>query len=156
MFIWYIYGVIAVEWFNLFGMLFIIIIMVPNIIFAIKCSDKFENRFKNKVIEIVEQIGRYGCFCFMMFNIPNTGFGFSSDEAFALYLIINACLVFAYCVIWVICFKKDNMFKAISLSVIPSVVFLFSGFISHSVLLIASAILFAPTHILISCKNASK
>ncbi len=137
-------------------MFFVLIIMVPNIIFAIKCKDKFENKFKNRIIEILEQIGRYGCSCFMMFNIPNTGVGFSSDEAFALYLIINACLVFSYCVIWAICFKKDNMFKAISLSVIPSLVFLFSGFISRSVLLIISAIIFAPAHIFISCKNASK
>ena len=151
-----IYEVIIVEWFNVFGMVFILIIMVPNIIFAIKCKDKFENKFNNKIVELLEQIGRYGCFCFMMFNIPNTGFGFSSGEAFALYLIINACLVLSYCVIWAICFKKDNMFKAISLSVIPSLVFLFSGFISHSVLLIASAIIFAPAHIFISCKNASK
>lgn len=145
------------EWFNLFGMLFVLVIMVPNIIFAIKCKDKFENKFKNKIVELLEQIGRYGCFCFMMFNIPNnTAFGFLSDEAFALYLIINSCLVIGYCVIWGICFKKDNMFKAISLSGIPSVVFLFSGLMSHSVLLIISAIIFAPTHILISCKNASK
>ncbi|MEE0059453.1 MAG: hypothetical protein UE295_01360 [Acutalibacteraceae bacterium] len=144
------------EWLNLFGMFFVLIIMVPNIIFAIKCKDKFENKFKNKIVELLEQIGRYGCMCFMIFNIPNTGFGFLSDEAFALYLIINACLVLAYCVIWAICFKKENMFKAISLSVLPSLVFLFSGFISHSVLLIISAIIFAPTHILISCKNASK
>ncbi len=140
----------------MFGVFFILVIMIPNIIFAIKCKGKFENKFKNKILELLEQIGRYGCFCFMMFIVPNTSFGFSSDEAFALYLIINTCLVFVYCVVWAICFKKDNMFKAISLSVIPSVVFLFSGFMSHSVPLIISAIIFAPTHIFISCKNASK
>lgn len=146
-------GVIIIEWFNVYGLFFIIVIMVPNIIYAIKCKEGFENKWSNKVVEIFEQIGRYGCFGFMIFNIPNTGFGFSSNEAFALYLIINACLVFAYCVIWAICFKKNNLFKAISLSVIPSVVFLFSGIISHSIPLLVMAIIFAPCHILISCKN---
>lgn len=150
------YGVMNVEWLNLFGIFFVVIIMVPNIIFAIKCKDSFENKFNNRLVELLEQIGRYGCMCFMIFNIPGTGFGFSSDEAFALYLIINACLVFAYCVIWAICFKKDNMFKAVSLSVIPSVVFLFSGIMSHHVLLIISVLIFAPMHILISCKSVSK
>jgi hypothetical protein len=129
--------------------------MVPNIIFAIKCKDGFENIWKNKIIETLEQIGRYGCMLFMIFNIPNIGFGFSSDVAFALYLIINTALILAYDIIWALCFKKNNLFKAVSLSVIPSVVFLFSGVVSHYIPLIIMAIIFAPCHIIISCKNAT-
>ena len=56
--------------------------------------------------------------------------------------------------IWVVCFRKNTVFKALALSIIPSVVFLFSGIMCRSVLLILSAVLFAPTHILISYKNA--
>lgn len=69
-------GGIIIEWFNVYGLFFIIVIMVPNIIYAIKCKDGFENKWKNKVVEIFEQIGRYGCFGFMIFNIPNTGLWF--------------------------------------------------------------------------------
>ncbi len=29
------------EWFNVFGLLFIAVVMIPNIIFAIKCKDGF-------------------------------------------------------------------------------------------------------------------
>ena len=36
----------------------------------------------------------------------------------------------------------------------PSVLFLFSGIMSRSILLIIAAILFAPSHILLSYKNA--
>lgn len=142
------------EWFNVFGLVFIIVIMIPNILFAIKCKDGFENRWNNKVIETIEQIGRFGCFGFMIFNIPGTWFGWWSNEAFAIYLIIDSVLVALYCAAWVVFWKKDNLFKALVLSVIPSVVFLFSGIMNRSILLIIAAVLFAPTHIMISYKNA--
>lgn len=141
------------EWFNIFGLVFIIIIMIPNIVFAIKCKDGFENKWNNKAVEILEQIGRFGCFGFMIINIPGTWFGWWSDEAFAIYLIINAILVLIYCAIWIVCFRKNSVFRALSLSIIPSVVFLFSGIMCRSVLLIASAVIFAPCHIMISYKN---
>lgn len=139
---------------NIFGLVFMVIIMIPNVIFALKCKDGFENRWENKAVEVLEQIGRYGCFAFMVINIPKTWFGWTSDEAFALYLIVDAVLVTAYCVIWAVCFKKNSVFRALSLSTIPSVIFLFSGIMSRSVLLMISALIFAPCHILISYKNA--
>lgn len=141
-------------WINIFGLVFMVIIMIPNVIFALKCKDGFGNRWENKFIEALEQIGRYGCFAFMVINIPKTWFGWTSDEAFALYLIVDAVLVTAYCVIWAVCFKKNSVFRALSLSIIPSVIFLFSGIMSRSVLLMISALIFAPCHILISYKNA--
>lgn len=125
------------EWFNVFGLLFMLLIMIPNIVFACKCKDGFENKWKNQWVEMIEQIGRFGCFGFMIINIPGTWFGWWSDEAFAIYLIVDALLVMLYCMIWIICFKKSNMFRALALSIIPSILFLFSGIMSRSVLLIA-------------------
>ena len=113
------------EYVNLYGLVFIIIIMIPNIIFAIKCKNGFTNKFHNKIIEILEQIGRFGCFIFMIVNVPHTSFGFKSDEAFALYLIIDSILVFLYCLIWLICFKKNSIFRSLALSIIPSILFIF-------------------------------
>ena len=142
------------EWLNVFGAVFIVIIMVPNIIYAIKCKEGFENKWNNKLVELMEQIGRIGCFGLMIINIPGTWFGWWSDEAFAVYLIVNSVLILFYCVIWIICFRKDTVFRALALSVIPAVIFLFSGIMSRSILLIVAAMLFAPAHILISYKNA--
>ena len=59
-------------------------------------------------------------------------------------------LVVMHCAIWMICFKKNTIFRALALSIIPAVVFLFSGVMNRSVLLIVSAILFALSHIMIS------
>lgn len=143
------------EWINIFGVIFIVIIMIPNIIYALKMKDGFENKWNNKLVESIEQIGRFSCLGFMIVNIPGTWFGWWSDEAFAIYLIVNIILIALYCAIWFICFNKNTVFKAVSLSVIPSVIFLFSGIMSRSILLIIASVLFAPAHILISYKNVT-
>ena len=142
------------EWFNVFGLTFMVVIMIPNIVFAVRCKEGFENRWNNKAIEIIEQIGRFGCFGFMIFNVPGTWFGWWSDEAFAAYLIVDSLLIALYCAIWVVCRKKNSVFRALALSIIPSVIFLFSGVISRSILLIITSMLFIPSHIMISYKNA--
>ena len=142
------------EWLNVFGLVMVAVIMIPNMLFAMKCKDGFVNKWNNKSVETVEQIGRFGCFGFMIINIPGTWFGWWSDEAFAVYLVVDALLVTLYCVIWAICFRKSSVFRALALSIIPSVLFLFSGIMSRSILLTIAAVLFAPSHILISYQNA--
>lgn len=142
------------EWLNVFGLVMAAVIMIPNILFAMKCKDGFVNKWNNKSVETVEQIGRFGCFGFMIINIPGTWFGWWSDEAFAVYLVVDAVLVTLYCVIWAVCFRKSSVFRALALSIIPSVLFLFIGIMSRSILLTIAAVLFAPSHILISYQNA--
>ena len=142
------------EWLNVFGLVMVAVIMIPNVLFAMKCKDGFVNKWNNKSVETVEQIGRFGCFGFMIINIPGTWFGWWSDEAFAVYLVVDSVLVTLYCVIWAVCFRKSSVFRALALSIIPSVLFLFSGIMSRSILLTIAAVLFAPSHILISYQNA--
>ena len=145
----------TMSWFNFYGLIFVAVIMIPNIIFAMKCKDGFENKWQNRFVEIIEQIGRFGCFALMIFNIPATVFGWWFEGAFTLYLIVDSILAAAYCAIWAICFKKSSVFRALALSIIPSVLFLFSGIVTGSVLLTITALLFAPSHIMISYKNAA-
>lgn len=144
------------NWINIYGVIIIVIIMIPNIIYAIKCSEGFENRWHNKPVEILEQIGRFGCMAFMIVNIPGMKFGWWMDNALTIYLVVNGVLLALYCGIWIVCFRKNNMFRAWALSGIPSIIFLFSGIMSGYVLLIITAALFAPAHILISVKNAKE
>lgn len=142
------------DWFNGYGLLFVAVIMIPNIVFAVKCKDGFQNKWDNRFVETVEQIGRFGCFLFMVINIPGTWFGWQSDRALTVYLVVDAVLTAAYCLIWIFCFKKSSMFRALALSILPSLLFLFSAVTSRSVLLGIAAVLFAPSHILLSYKNA--
>ena len=142
------------EWINFYGIIFIAVIMIPNIIYAIKCREGFVNRWNNKVVEIIEQIGRFGCIGFMIIKVPGVCFGWLFDGALIVYLAINIVLSSIYCVIWIICFRKDSVFRALSLSIIPSLIFIGSAVLSGSILLLVTSALFAPAHILISYKNA--
>ncbi len=142
------------SWFNGYGLVFMAVILIPNIVFAVRCKDGFDNAWKNKCVEVLEQIGRFGCFIFMVFNIPGTWFGFWFRGALVTYVVVDAVLLAAYCLIWIVCFRRSSVFRALALSVIPSALFLFSGVMLRSVLLLVAAVLFAPCHILLSYKNA--
>ena len=142
------------EWFDPFGLVFMTVILIPNIVFALRCRDGSASKYRNNPLELIEQIGRIGCIGFMVFRIPGIRSGWASGESLALYLILDALLVALYCILWIVCWKKNGMVKALALSVIPSVVFLISGIMSRSILLILAALLFAPAHIFISYQNA--
>ena len=54
------------NWINFYGLVFMLVIMIPNIIFTIRNKDGFQNHWENKPIEVLEQIGRIGCFGLMV------------------------------------------------------------------------------------------
>ena len=108
------------KWFNVYGAVLIAVILVPNVRFAVKCRDGFANRWHNRAVACIEQIGR---------------FGWWSDAAFTAYLAGDAALAATYCGIWAVCFRRISVFRALALSIIPSV-------------------LFAPSHVLLSYLNA--
>ncbi len=143
------------SWFNYYGLAIMAIVMIPNIIYAVTHRD-YQNNYKNKAVEILEQIGRYGCFVLMIFNIPYTYFNFWFDHALTAYLSVNGGLCLAYLVFWIVCWKQSGLLKALSLSIIPTAIFLFSGIVMAYIPLIVFAVLFGVNHILISCKNADK
>ena len=142
------------NWFNYYGLAFMVVIMIPNIVYAVKCKSDTSNAYINKVAEIIEQVSRFACFALMIFNVPYTWKGFYFSSAEVIYVVVNSILVIAYCLAWAILWKKSGIFKALLLSVIPSIVFLFSGIMIASIPLIVFAVTFAVTHILISLKSS--
>ena len=143
-------------WFNCYGLIIMAIIMIPNIIYAVKQKNSAYGAYGNKAVEVMEQIGRYGCFALMIFNIPYTYFGFWFKHAFTVYLSVNGGLCLAYLIFWIVCWNRSGKLKALALSVLPSCIFLFSGIIIANLPLIAFSVLFAVNHILISCKNYNR
>ncbi len=141
-------------WFNYYGLAVMAIIMIPNIVYAVKHANDGGDTYNDKAVIIAEQIGRYGCFVFMIFNIPYTYFDFWFDHALVVYLSVNGALCLAYLIFWVICRNGNDKLKALSLSIIPSCVFLFCGIVVASIPLVVFAVVFAVNHILISCKNS--
>ncbi|MDE6276212.1 MAG: hypothetical protein K2M75_06730 [Clostridia bacterium] len=142
------------SWFNYYGLGFMVVIMIPNIVYALKCKSNAANTYKNKVAEIVEQISRFACLTLMIFNVPYTWKGFYFSYAEVIYIIVNSILVIAYCLAWAILWKKSGIVKVLLLSIIPSTVFLFSGIMIASIPLIVFAVTFSVTHIFISLKSA--
>lgn len=142
-------------WFNYYGLAITVIILIPNIVYAVTHNIGAENSYRNKAAEIFEQIGRYGCMAFMVFNIPYTYFNFWFAHALTVYLSVNSALCLAYLIFWTICRKNSGKLKALSLSILPSVIFLFSGTVLANIPLLAFATVFSATHILISYKNAT-
>ncbi len=140
------------NWFNWIGLIFIALLLLPNIIFAIKNRSQV-NKQSNRVLEIFEQIGRYGSMIFMIFNIPYTFLGFYFANAQIVYIAVNSALMIGYYLSWIIYWKKECLTKSLLLSVIPSILFLFSGIMLASIPLIVFAILFKICHIWISVKN---
>ncbi|MDE5729185.1 MAG: hypothetical protein K2I20_03310, partial [Clostridia bacterium] len=144
-----------IDWFNYYGLAIMAVIMAPNIIYAVLKKDGYKNDYKNKPAEIFEQIGRYACIALMVFNIPYTYFNFWFEHALTVYLCVNGALCLSYLIFWIVCWNSNGMLKALSLSVIPTAIFLFSGVILAYIPLIAAAVIFGVCHILISCKNAA-
>lgn len=143
-------------WFNYYGLAVIAVIMIPNIVYAVTRKDGSATTYENKAATLFEQIGRYGCMIFMIFNVPYTYFNFWFDYALTVYLCLNGGLCLAYLIFWAVCWNRNGKLKALSLSIIPSCIFLFDGIILANILLLILSVIFTVCHILISVKNAGR
>ncbi|QNU68829.1 hypothetical protein EHE19_009750 [Ruminiclostridium herbifermentans] len=143
----------GLSWINIFGLIIVILILIPNIIYAVKFHG-LPNKCKNKPMNIIEQVGRYLTIFFSVFNIGLAEFGFSSVEAFIVYFIGNTILIIIYWIFWCLYFKKMVLWKSIALAIIPTAIFLLSGITLRHYLLVLSAIIFGIGHIYVTYQNA--
>lgn len=140
--------------FNLIGLCFVILLLVPNLVFAYTHRDGFQNLYHNRTVESLEQIGRFGCFVLEFLEIPVLCQGELFPGGYTVYLAAGGTLVALYLLGWVIFWKENSLRKSLVLSVLPSLLFLTSGLLTQNFPLLAFALLFAPCHIIISVKNA--
>ena len=139
--------------FNYFGIIFIIVLMLPNIYASIFKKELFVNKFDDVLLIRIEKIGRYLCMILMVINIQDLYGGFKSVEAFVAYLGINIILLGLYYITWFIFYKFNNIYKNMILGIIPSLMFIISGILQNHLLLIISGIVFAYAHLKIIWKN---
>lgn len=140
------------DWLNIYGLIVMIIIMMPNIIYALK-EKNLESKYHNKIVELIEQIGRFGSMGLMIFNIPLLDYGYWFASGKFLYVISISILVVLYCFIWYLYFKNASIKNAMLLAIIPTLIFLISGIIQGKILLILSSILFGVSHSIITYNN---
>ena len=143
------------DWFNLTGLIFVVVLLIPNIIYAATNKDGFAGEFHNKFVETGEQIGRFGCFILMFIQPSFVTLGYIYDGAQALYIILGIVLLALYCGGWIVFRKGNSIAKALTLSILPSVLFLESGILTLNIPLIVLSVVFAICHITISYKNTA-
>lgn len=140
-------------WINVFGAVVVVLMLIPNIVYAIKNKDE-KNLCTNKVMNLIEQIGRYACIVLMWLPLLVWKFGFQSAFEMLLYLFGNGALLLAYWIVFFRHMRKRSAAKALTLAVLPSCIFLMSGILLRHWLLAGFAVLFAVGHIYVTLKNA--
>ena len=131
---------------NLFGAGIVVLIMIPNIIYAARQKQDETQIEVPRGLSACEQVGRYGCIILMWLPLLVWKFGFGSVEEFLIYLIGNGALLLCYYLSWMLYSRKKTLSVAMALAIIPTAIFLLSGILLHHWLLVAFAILFGACH----------
>lgn len=87
------------NWINVWGAMIVIIMLIPNIIFAIR-NPYLENKCKNVIMNIIEQIGRYTSMVLMIFPIFVREFSFKSVLEMICDVVVTSILLLVYWVVW--------------------------------------------------------
>ena len=140
------------NWINLFGGVIVLLILIPNIIYALKNKEETHEK-SNIVIVITEQVGRYACMLLMIVPLFVGEFGFSPLEFMFNYLIGNLILLVFYYIFWVLFAKNKSLDKALALAAIPTLIFINSAISVKHWTLLVFALLFGASHIYITYKN---
>ena len=145
-------GKVGFSWINIFGLIIVVLLLIPNIIYAFKFRG-VENQCRSSAMNKLEQIGRYGCMFLMIFNIGILEFSFLSIGMFLFYTVGNVVLLIVYWIIWMLFFQKQDNWKRMVLAIIPTVLFLISGIALRHILLIIMAVIFGIGHIYVTKAN---
>ena len=141
-------------WINIFGAVIVVFMLLPNIIYAVKNKGE-KNLCENKIMKIIEQVGRYACIILMWLPLLVWEFGFKSVLEMTLYFALNCALLIAYWIVFILYFKKKTAARATALAILPACIFLISGILLRHWLLVGFAVLFAIGHIYVTRKNAA-
>lgn len=155
----------AWNWINVFGLIIVVLLVIPNIVYALKHRGE-ENLCENRLMNLLEQVGRYGSMIFMILYFGTGEFGFSSLAVFLCYFFGNAVLLLAYWILWGIYAnlinkageEKERTLRRVrlSLAAVPSLLFLLSAITLRYIPLLICAILFITGHIYVTLDNMEK
>lgn len=146
-------GKTDIGWLNIFGGIIVLLLLMPNIMYSFKFRNQ-KNFCTNKLMLVLEQLGRYMSMFLMIFNIGIAEFGFPSLQAAMFYFVGNIVLLVAYWSGWLLYLSHRTLSVSLFLAICPTLIFLLSGFTTMHILLIISAFLFGIGHIYITYVNA--
>lgn len=140
------------RWFNVYGLIMVILILIPNIIYALKFREQ-ENQCTNKAMNLLEQVGRYGC---MALSVSGLGFHemlFASPSALMACLWGVPALILCYWVCWIPWLRKKSRWNALALALLPTAAFFLFGITTCHPLLAVFAVLFGIGHTYVTLHN---
>lgn len=124
----------------------IYLILIHGIAAKKGLSDRFRSKYR--IVNILEQVGRYGSMAFMILPVflKNRKFGFWSLAGLFLWFFSTILLLLVYTILR---FQKANGRAGIfyGLAVIPAVLFLLNGILLRHPALIAAALIFGFFHL---------
>ena len=146
-------GIMSFRWINWINMAAVVWLIVINVIVARKgLSDSFNS--KHLIVNIFEQIGRYGCMALMILPVFTRGwkFGFRSVTEMFVWICLTILLPAIYSFLWV---KKVNGGVSVlyGLTFVPAVLFLLNGILLRHPALVAASLVFGIFHFLIVKEN---
>lgn len=141
------------NWINWINLLAVVCLILINIIVSRKgLSGSFNS--KHLIVNILEQIGRYGCMALMILPILTRGweFGFSSVTEMLIWACLTLLLLVIYGFLWV---KKVGGGAGIlyALAIIPVVLFLLNGILLRHPALAVASLVFGVCHFIIVREN---
>ena len=142
-------------WINLFGGIIVILMLLPNIVYAIKNKGE-RNLCDNRTMNLLEQVGRYACIVLMWLPLLVWKFGFAGVGAMLLYSLGNAALLAIYWLVFARYLKEKTKRRALILAIVPACIFLLNGLLLRHWLLVIFAIIFAVAHIYVTLQNIER
>ena len=140
--------------FNLWMAGIIALLLIPNLIYALRHRGGGISS-PSRAINLLEQIGRFGCMIFMVVPLGVKGgeFGFYSWEGLIIWAAGEMLLLLAYYVCWGFFARRPGRKMALALALIPCGIFLLSAvLLRHWVLAVFTGI-FTGTHLYIVRHN---
>lgn len=140
------------DWLNLPGLMAIVALLVPNILYAARHPNA-KKLCTNRLLLVLEQIGRYGCMALMCVRLPLLTYTQGAPAWNIVWLSLVTPLLFAYWAVWMAYFRRQSPGAATALAVVPTLVFFVSGLLWLNVPLMALSVLFGVAHIAITRQN---
>lgn len=137
---------------NIAGGVIMVLILIPNILYAIR-NPQQQNKCENRIMNLLEQIGRYASMALMVLPLGVWKFAFPGLAELLLFLFGNAALLIAYWAFWWLYFRSVTPRRALMLAVLPSCIFLLTGLTLRHWLLVISAIVFGAGHVYVTRAN---
>ena len=140
-------------WINIVNAIAAAWLILVNIVAAKKGAAK-DMKSRHIWLNVLEQVGRYGCIVCMVFPLFVRGreFGFSSASLMVMWLVLTAAVLFSYTYLWRV--KKDHGKGVLyGLAALPAALFLANGLLLTHWLLAALAVLFGICHLAIVTEN---